>query len=260
MAKVSCNGVLRWLSAYLDDELSVGQRIRVDAHLTRCVGCARDEREARELSQTLRRHVTPAVAEETTERLRAASGIVLSRVAAERELARTSGLARLSGDLHLAWVAGATGVVALLCAVTVGVVGAASVRSPDSLAAVMVALANPGSNENPLRLRTGMAAPQLSPDAMLVTLPDPMPLPGLSSGVTLAVVLTREGRVAGLEVLRSRGVDPSVWEEMVDSASTARFVPAEYWGAPVAVNMVWVVEQMTVSGDPGDDPPTIPAA
>ena len=84
---------------------------------------------------------------------------------------------------------------------------------------------------------------------MLLTLPEPMPLPGRATGVTFAVVVTREGTVSGLEVLDSSGPASPSWPELVDSAAAARFLPAEYRGAPVAVNMVWVVEQVTILAD-----------
>ena len=145
---------------------------------------------------------------------------------------------------------GAAIAVTLACALTLsGVVQLSYVRNPASLAAVMLALSNPGSNANPVQLRQGIVAPRMSPEVALASLPVQTPLPGEPAGVTLAAVLTREGTIAGLEVLRSSGPDPSMWDEMVLSAASARFHPAEYGGTPVAVNMVWIMEQMTVQGD-----------
>lgn len=242
---MTCGWTRRRLAAHLDDELSVADRIAVDGHLDECPACVRIAEEERELSRAVRLAAGDRLDDELAERLRADGGMVLSRIAAEREVARATGLAN---NLHRVWLAGATCAVTAVCAfLAASVVG--TVRSPDSLAAMMEALSNPGSNENPVQLRTGMVAPQLSPDAVLLTLPDPMPLPGRATGVTFAVVVTREGTVSGLEVLDSSGPAPPSWHELVDSASGARFLPAEYRGAPVAVNMVWVVEQMTILAD-----------
>ncbi len=245
---MTCRWTRRRLAAWLDDELSVRNRIAVDGHLAECAACARLADEGRALSRAVRLVAGDRLDEELVERLRVAGGMVLSRIAAEREVARTTGMRGLADNLHRVWLAGAACAATAVCALVAASV-ISTVRSPDSLAAMMEVLSNPGSNENPVQLRTGMVAPQLSPDAVLLTLPEPMPLPGRPTGVTFAVVVTREGTVSGIEVLGSSGPDPLSWHELVDSASGARFLPAEYRGAPVAVNMVWVVEQVTIMAD-----------
>lgn len=245
---MTCRWTRRHLAAYIDDELSVGNRIAVDAHLAECPACVRLADEQRELSRTVRLVAGDRLDDDIVERLRVVGGMVLSRIAAEREVARTTGMRGLADNLHRVWLAGAACAVTVVCAL-VAASAVSTVQSPDSLAAMMEALSNPGSNENPVQLRTGMVAPQLSPEAVLLTLPEPMPLPGRPTGVTFAVVVTREGTVSGIEVLGSSGPDPLSWHELVDSAYGSRFLPAEYRGAPVAVNMVWVVEQVTILAD-----------
>jgi hypothetical protein len=245
---VTCRWTRRRLAAYLDDELSIGDRIAVDVHLDECATCIRLADAERELSRAVRLVAGDRLDDDLVERLRVAGGMVLSRIAAEREVARTTGIRGLADNLHRVWLAGAACAVTVVCALAAAS-AVSTVQSPDSLAALMEALSNPGSNENPVQLRTGMIAPQLSPDAVLLTLPEPMPLPGRPTGVTFAVVVTREGTVSGIEVLGSSGPDPLSWHELVDSAYGARFLPAEYRGAPVAVNMVWVVEQVTILAD-----------
>lgn len=245
---MTCRWIRRRLADYLDDELSVRDRIEVDGHLDGCGACARIAERERELSRAVRLVAGDRLDDEIVDRLRVAGGMVLSRIAAEREVARTTGVRGLADNFHRVWLAGAACAATSLCAFVAASV-ISTVQSPDSLAAMMEKLSNPGSNENPVQLRTGMVAPQLSPDAVLLTLPEPMPLPGHPTGVTFAVVVTREGTVSGLEVLDSSGPDPLSWHELVDSAYGARFLPAEYRGAPVAVNMVWVVEQVTILAD-----------
>ena len=246
---MTCRWTRRRLAAYLDDELSVRDRIEVDGHLEACADCARIAAGERELSRAVRLVAGDRLDDEILERLRVAGGMVLSRIAAEREVARTTGMRGLADNFHRVWLAGAACVATTLCAFVAASVISTVQSSPDSLAAMMEKLANPGSNENPVLLRTGMVAPQLSPDAVLLTLPEPMPLPGRPTGVTFAVVVTREGTVSGLEILDSSGPEPGSWHDLVDSAYGSRFLPAEYRGAPVAVNMVWVVEQVTILAD-----------
>lgn len=252
----------RHLAPYLDDELSIPRRIAVDHHLANCHRCARVANRERVLSRAVRRAAEDPIDANLAERLRVSGDMVLSRVAAEREVARDTGVRRLTEYPHLVWAAGAACAVTLVCALLAASM-VASVPQPGSLAARLLSLSNPGSNENPLGLRMGMVTPQLSPDAQLLSRPDPIPRPGQSTGVTFALVLTREGTVSVLEVLGSSGAEPPSWSDLVGSAAGSRFVPAEYRGAPVAVNMVWVVEEVTIQGDVAVDltaAPTTPAA
>ncbi len=248
----------RRLAAYLDDELSIPHRIAVDHHLAACPRCARVANRERALSRAVMRAGEDLMDARYAERLRASGDMVLSRIAAEREVARTTGVRRLTEYPHLLWTAGAACALTLVCA---GLVASmlVSVPQPGSLAARLLSLSNPGSNENPLGLRTGMVTPQLSPDALLLSRPDRIPLPGQPTGVTFALVLTQEGTVSVLEVLGSSGPEPPDWPYLVGSAAGSRFVPAEYRGAPVAVNMVWVVEEVTIQGDIAADLTAVPA-
>ena len=72
-------------------------------------------------------------------------------------------------------------------------------------------------------------------------------------------MLTREGRIAKLEHLRTSGrtsardasSDPSIndaklVEGLLDVLSRARFEPAQADGAPTAANMVWLITRTTV--------------
>jgi hypothetical protein len=72
----------------------------------------------------------------------------------------------------------------------------------------------------------------------------------------LAAVVTREGRVRNLELLTPDTRAPQVRQrdvlELLDAVSQARFEPARAGGAPVAVNLVWLVAHTTVRGK-GDD-------
>ncbi len=66
--------------------------------------------------------------------------------------------------------------------------------------------------------------------------------------VTLAAIVTREGTIAGLEVLLADGHDEDVMLSLLDVAAAVRFEPASFAGSPVAVNMVWLLAHTTVRG------------
>jgi hypothetical protein len=113
-------------------------------------------------------------------------------------------------------------------------------------------MASPGSDRNPVSVDGRMLLPRSNPDALV------------QSGVmdreeavfALAAVVTREGRVRNLELLTpdttALPVEDREILELLGAASQARFEPARAGGAPVAVNLVWLVAHTTVRGK-GDD-------
>jgi uncharacterized protein (UPF0262 family) len=68
----------------------------------------------------------------------------------------------------------------------------------------------------------------------------------------IAAMVTREGRVANAELVQENNGRGSSDRErravlaLLDSISNARFEPARAGGAPVAVNMVWMLANVTV--------------
>lgn len=74
--------------------------------------------------------------------------------------------------------------------------------------------ASSGSNANPVPLWYGFDVPRLSPDGTLPALQLPEPARVGQAEVALAAVLTQEGTVLRLKVLRSSGLDQSLWEDL----------------------------------------------
>jgi hypothetical protein len=113
----------------------------------------------------------------------------------------------------------------------------------------MLALANPGSNANPVGMRYGIELPRVHPDmpmrAMLVEETSNHDRAALA----LAAVVTQEGRISRLDVLGSAADADSAWLDVASLASSARFAPARQAGAPVAVNVIWVLERATVRAE-----------
>ena len=123
-----------------------------------------------------------------------------------------------------------------------------------------------------LGFETGVSLPHVSADtqaaAMLI---QPLP-PLVLKNLALSAVVTREGLLASVEVLRQHSVeargatlregtrgspessgvrngttpDAELQRALSRLASDVRFVPARAGGAPVAVNVVWLLERTTV--------------
>jgi hypothetical protein len=163
---------------------------------------------------------------------------------------------RLFQDMHLVWAAlGATAATLICLVASIGVLHAANQERPDSLAGLITFLANPGSNENPVRLDERMLRPQsrADDDALLP------PMPADDAMLALSAVVTREGRVQNLELLTAERtlkvkVRPEILLAMLQAASQVEFEPAKgATGAPVAVSMIWLLASTTVKGQAIDD-------
>jgi hypothetical protein len=240
------------LSAYRDGELPVAEQIAVETHLRACRVCAAAVADLEEVGVLLRRGVASAAEDQP---LAGLAATVVSRVKAEREQSLRGWTERAFEDMHFVWAGlGAAGATLACLAIIFGIFYYATRERPDSLGAVMAAMSIPaGSNENPLQVDGRMLMPSATdgdafPEAVL---PDED-----ESVFALAASLTREGRIANLELLHaeaSSGNPRSAQREkeilsLLDSISKARFEPARYGNAPVAVNMVWLYTQLTVRG------------
>jgi hypothetical protein len=176
----------------------------------------------------------------------------LTRIRTEREQSLGSQLRDMCADMRFFWpaVGASMALVACLC-VAAAVSSVTSDENPDSLAGMIEMLANPGSDQNPMRLDGGMTAP---PRALNGAGLDS--IPGDEAVFALAAVVTREGRVSNYELLLSerasvRRHDAAVQtgdaSSVLNAVKQSRFAPAQGTdGEPIAVNMVWVLARTTV--------------
>ena len=264
MKVLTCAAARRRLAAFHDEELAVADQIAVSAHLDWCSECADEFAELRTLQAALR-GASPGRAALAEHEDATFETTVLSRMNAEETLSFETQVREMFEDMHLVYAGLGAAVAAMVCVVIMlGMMRVATAEEPDSLAAMMRMLASPpprvnspGTNQNPVGLY---------PDVQM-----PRPLDALffatSSGAgtddtvfTLTAVVTREGRVANLEMLRASRVgrrairdatdanDAQRAEDLMGAVSFARFQPANFAGTPVAVNMVWIVAHTTVRG------------
>lgn len=252
---LGCHAAQELLQAFVDGELPVAEQVAVESHLRWCLVCTSRVEDLQVIGAALR--VTSCAmrsAAPVEDDLASVQSEVLTRIMAERADAFPARLRDMFADMRFLWPAmGATLALLTCVCVAYAVVSVTSDERPDSLAGMIQFLANPGSDQNPMRLDGGMAAP---PRALNGAGLDE--IPGDDAVFALSAVVTREGRVANYEVLFSerasvRRHDTAV---QIDDASSvlnavkqSRFAPAEAMeGVPVAVNMVWVLARTTVKG------------
>lgn len=252
MHAVSCEAVQDRLEEFHDDELALQERVAIQGHLRDCVTCALVAADLEEVRESLRA-MALALPDRTAPEAERMSRRVVERVRVEAQFSWRAEMRSLFQDMHLVWAAlGATAATLVCLAGSVSVLHAASQERPDSLAGLITFLANPGSNQNPVRLDSRMLAPRSRTDAETFA-----PLPSDNAVLALSAVVTREGRVQNLELLRpdrALGVKvrPDVLLAMLDAAARMEFEPAQAGGAPVAVSMVWVLASTTVKGSTED--------
>jgi len=250
---LDCRAAEELLEPFVDGELAVNDQVALESHLRWCRVCAARVEDMQLIGASLR--VTSCAlraADETDDSLTAVRSEVLTRIQTEREQSMWTQMRGMCDDMRFFWPAvGASFALAACLFVAVTVVSLTADENPDSLAGMIQVLANPGSDANPMRLDGAMAAPPraLGDEGLAL-------LPGDDAVVALAAVVTREGRVSNYEVLFSerasvRRHDTAVERGGVNSVFNAvkqsRFSPAQaIVGAPVAVNMVWVLARTTV--------------
>lgn len=264
MKPLTCRAARRRLQAFHDQELSISDQIRVAGHLEWCEECAAGLEELRLLRTTIRvmtRGRLPALADESMSLQRT----VLSQVQAERDASFLARARHLFDDLHLVYAALGAAVATTVCLVIMlTMMRFATIGRPDSLAAIVNVLADPGSDANPVPLDARLLMPPALLDGTFSTVASSQSTSG-DAVLTLSGVVTREGLIQNLALLSTtdRVARPSapgeaeLVEGLLDAASHARFDPARVAGLPVAVNMVWLVAHTTVhaSRDFRDDLP-----
>jgi anti-sigma factor RsiW len=241
MTLLTCAAVRRRLQAFYDRELAVRELISIEAHLHDCPPCARDLHVLQSIGAALRAAAAPAPSDDWTG-LRSS---VISRMRAEAHESWTARAGRAFDDLHLVWIGLASTVATIVCSgVVLSMLHFASPERQDSLAAVIAVMAAPsGSDLNPARLDGRIRVPSVPENGVVYAALESSAMEG-DLVVPLSAIVTREGRVSGLEILNK---DQDLREAaLVDKLSRGRLEPARFGGSPVAVNLVWLVAHTTV--------------
>jgi len=242
MTFLTCAAVRRRLQGFHDRELPVRDLIAVEAHVHDCPPCERDLRELQSVGDALRLAAAPGPADDWTG-LRAG---VISRMRAEAHESWPARVGRAFDDMHLVWIGLAATTATFACAAAVlGMLQFASPERNDSLRSVIAVLAAPlGSNLNPARLDGRFSVPSVPENGVVYATLESSLMLG-ERVLPLSAIVTREGRVSGLEVL-SNDQDLHEVIALVNALSRGRLEPAQFGGSPVAVNLVWLVAHTTV--------------
>lgn len=249
-----CEDVVDLLEPLHDGELTIDEQVRVEGHLAVCAAChatARELREVRALMGSALGARAPRNEDQLSHELDVMSQAVVSRVRSEREASWPVQIARAFEDLHLVWAGLGAMSATASCIATIGaLLYFAPAQRDDSLSGVLAALAQPGSNRNPLSLDERMELPRFEDEAVAALEALPGSTTPHPTALAVAGVLTQEGIVAQASFLPAQE-DNELEQRVMRAVSATRFRPAQHNGAPVAVNLIWLFEQTTVKGKSG---------
>lgn len=265
---LTCPAAQGMLDAFVDDELAVADQVALDGHLRWCDTCRARVEDMRVVGAAMRmRSAAVAWSAEDDAALTAMRAELLERVRLERDESWPARARAMATDMRFLWPAlGATAALVLCVSALTGVSNILRGVRPDSMAALISMLANPGSDENPLVLNGRMQAPRtLDVSPALVALCED------DVAFTVAAVVTREGRVSNYELVSRaertaarEGARPrDDFSVVSDAVRQSRFAPAQTSDGAVAVNMVWLLARTTVKapvtpGEIGALPPLDP--
>ena len=241
MHEFPCHVVRARLEAFHDGEVPFSERLAIQGHLEDCVSCSLANDELNELTASLQQMV--AETETSSEPLHLSERVV-ERLGVEEQFSLVSRVNSLFQDMHLVWAGIGASVATIICLIgSASVLHAANQEQPESLAALISSLANPGSNANPVRLDADMLSPRPVTDSAIEMGEE-------GAAFALAASVSREGRVQGVSVIdRQSGATSRVVNAMLNEAYRVQFAPAQArTGNTVAVNMVWLVTNTTVKG------------
>jgi len=266
---VGCEYARERLDAFVDGELSLDEQVAVESHLRWCRTCAARVEDLQLIGDAIRLgSMSSRVDEDDAEALNHLQSSVLIRVRAEEELSLGARFRELFSDMRLLWPAlGATAAVTVGLALALTVLHSTTQERPESLAKMIETLGERGGEGNPLIPGNSARVDRLflryvdSDRAGGISMPRSLDdgivferLPEQDATFAVAAVVSRDGRIANYELLKSErgGRQDRVLRaddvEMLDAAvRQSRFAPAlTPLGRAVAVNMVWLIVMTTV--------------
>jgi len=255
MKPLTCAATARRLEAYHDRELPITEQIAVGAHLEWCDACAGRFAELRVLRTALK---TPRPARRGLSNEEAAvfTATVVNRLKAEQQASFVARVRGMFEDMHLVYAGVGATVATVVCVVIMlTMMRFATSERPDSLAAIVNVLATPLECESGNDFldasgcrarwagRTQRANEIAEQDAVF----------------TLEAIITRQGRLTGLDTLRTSrhatSAQRKIVEALLDAVTRARLEGAQLMGEPSIPEMIWMVERATVRATPKPTPP-----
>ena len=250
MTPLTCAAARRRLQAFHDQQLDVDDQIAMAGHLEWCDPCSRELDGLCEVREALQ-GLTAARLTLSREEAAAFNAGVVNRLAAEDAVSLYARVLDLFDDMHVVYAGFGAAVATMVCLVIMlSMMRFATSERPDSLAAIVSLLSIPLECESGNDLADGSGCRARWAERFQRA----NETAELDAVFTLEAVVTRQGRLANLAMLRGnqgRGVRGAegqlkLIEGLMDGVSRARLDPAQTVPLPTSLNMLWLVEHATV--------------
>jgi len=259
MKAFTCAATRRRLQAYHDRELAVTDEIGVGAHLEWCDRCAAALADMRAVREAMR-GLVPGRLVLSQDDAEVFTATVVNRLKAEDAASLFARMRVMFEDMRLGYAGLGAAAATIVCVVIfLGMMRFATDERPDSLAAIVTVLAIPLECESGNDLtdasacrarwaeRFQRANESAEEDAVF----------------TLEAIVTRQGRVSSLAVLRGAPHHAAVGqvqliEDLLEVVSRSRLDASLPMHGPVVVNMLRLVEHATVRASKQPTPLDVP--
>lgn len=252
MTALSCAAARRRLQAFHDGELPFADQIAVSAHVEACASCAADLSDLSDVRTALHGLVAERLAL-THEEASVFNATVLGRLNAENDASFVTHVRELFDDMHFVYAGlGAAGAAIACIVIMLSMMRfATTAPRPDSLAAIVNVLATPLECETGNEAGDAAACRARWEERWAERFQRANESAEQDAIFTLEAVVTRQGRLANLEVMknggRRRATDQvKLIEGLLEVVSRARLDSPAVSQAPAASNMLWLVERATV--------------
>ena len=244
---IPCEIARERLESFVDGELPTADQVAVQAHLRACPTCATHVEDLSLIGWSVRAGAPASHPATDAKALADMQSGVLTRIRTERQQSLRARVPEMFEDMRLLWPAlGATAAVLVCLAITSNIWRMTMAeRRPDSLAATLHTLANPGTDINPLPLDPRMSIPRVVGDGFALDR-----ISDAEAEYAVAAVVTQAGMVGSAQML-NRSSRPGEVEAVLDAFRESRFAPAQApSGRNVAVMAVFYFTQTTVKESP----------
>ena len=254
MSAADCRTIRKRLGAFVDGELSGGDRLTVTRHLRDCIPCEREADELRDLGAALRAEA-PVV---DASRVRGLAAGVVSRLGAEQSQSWRTWLHTRFEDWH--WVMIGTGSLIGTAACTLLVASvllfgprpqragslASLLANVDESAGTLFVVASPAGDSKVSMFMRFAGPGTASGDAGPTMVPSTL---GMTSEAALtnsmADMVTRGGKVIELSAMTA--AQRHSIEALLDDIRSRRLADPHSTTGPVTVKNLWLVAQTSVS-------------
>jgi hypothetical protein len=248
MKALTCTAARRRLQAFHDRELSVTDQIAVSAHLEWCDRCASLLDELRLLRDALH-EIVPHRGALSNEEAAGFNAAVVNRLKAENDASLMVRIRSMFDDMHFVYAGlGSAGATVVCVLIMLSMMRFATSERPDSLAAIVSMLATPLECE----FGNDFSDASICRERWVERFQRATEAAEQDTVFTLESVVTTEGRLANLAVLRAgrhraSAGQAKLIEGLLDAVTRSRLEAGQAPQTPASAhNMLWLVERETV--------------